>query len=45
VAGTCEYGEEPSASVKRGEFVDWLRTDKLLKKDSLPWSKYIYIKQ
>jgi hypothetical protein len=22
VAGTCEFGEEPSVSIKRGEFLD-----------------------
>ena len=46
VAGTCECGNEPSASIKYGEFLDWLRTGKLLKKDSAPWSeavsKYVY---
>jgi len=25
VAGSCEYGNEPSGSVKGGEFTDWLR--------------------
>ena len=25
VAGTCECGNEPSGSVKCGEFLDWLR--------------------
>jgi len=26
VAGTCECGNEPSGSIKCGEFLDWLRT-------------------
>jgi hypothetical protein len=25
VAGTCECGNEPSGSIKCGEFLDWLR--------------------
>jgi hypothetical protein len=24
VAGSCEHGNEPSASIKCGEFLDWL---------------------
>ena len=39
VAGTCESGNESSASVKCGEFLDQLETGQLLKKDSAPWSK------
>jgi hypothetical protein len=39
VAGTCECGNEPLGSIKCGEFLDWLITGKLLKKDSAPWSK------
>ena len=39
VAGTCECGNEPSGSIKCGEFLDYLRTGWLLKKDSVPWSK------
>ena len=41
VADTCECGNEPSGSVKCGEFLDWLQTSQLLKKDSAPWSKSI----
>jgi hypothetical protein len=26
VAGTCECGNEPSGSVKSGDFLEWLRT-------------------
>ena len=40
VADTCKYGNEPSGSIKRGEFLDWLRTGQLLTKDSAPWSEY-----
>jgi len=25
VTGTCEYGNEPSGSMKCGEFLDWLK--------------------
>jgi len=39
LADACECGNEPSGSVKRWEFLDWLQTIKLLKKDSAPWSK------
>jgi len=38
VAGTCECGNEPSISMKCGEFLDSLKTGKLFK-DSAPWSK------
>jgi len=37
--GTCECGNEPLGSIKCGEFLDWLRTCWLLKKDSTPWSR------
>ena len=39
MAGTCEFGNEPSGSIKCGEFLGLLRTDEILKKDSAPWSK------
>jgi hypothetical protein len=26
VRGYCEYGDEPSSSLKCGEFLEWLRT-------------------
>ena len=39
VADACECGDEPSGSVKCGEFLDQLQTGQLLKKDSAPWSK------
>ena len=42
MAGTCACGNEPSGSIKCGEFLDWLRTDYLFKKDSAPWSKEVF---
>ena len=45
MVGTCEGGNEPSDSIKCGEFLDQLRTDWLLKKDSAVWSKYEYVMQ
>ena len=41
VAGSCECGNEPSGSIKCGEFVDWLRTSQLVRKDSAPWSQLV----
>ena len=39
VADACECGNEPSGSIKCGEFLDQLQTSQLLEKDSAPWSK------
>ena len=39
VAGTCDCGNEPSGSTKCGEFLDWLKTCSLLKKDCAAWSE------
>ena len=39
--GSCECGNEPSGSTKCGEFLDWLKTGWLLKKDSAPWSELV----
>ena len=39
VAGTCECGNEPSGSIKCVEFLDWLRTGWILKKDCAAWRK------
>jgi hypothetical protein len=39
VAGFCEYGNEPSGSIKCEEFLDQLETGWLLKKYSVLWSK------
>ena len=41
VADACECGNEPSGSMKCGEFLDQLQTSQLLKKDSAPWSKQV----
>ena len=38
VADTCECGNEPSGSVKCGEF-DQLQTGQFLKKNCAPWSE------
>ena len=43
VADACECDNEPSGSVKCGEFLDQLQTSQLLKKDSAPWSKEVYM--
>jgi hypothetical protein len=39
VVGTCEYGNEPSGSIKCGEILDHLSTGQLLKEDSASCSK------
>jgi hypothetical protein len=41
VAGSCEFGNELSGSIKCGEFLYWLQTGQLLKKDSAPWTKQV----
>jgi hypothetical protein len=43
VAGSCECGNELSGSIKRGEFLDYLKTYWLLKKDSAPWSQLVTV--
>jgi len=40
VAYACECGDEPSGSVKCGEFLDELQASQLLRKDPAPWSEY-----
>jgi hypothetical protein len=35
--GSCEHGNEPSGSLKEGEFLGQLSDFWLLKKDSAPW--------
>ena len=40
VADICECGNEPSGSIKCGEFLDQPQIGQLLKKDSAPLSKY-----
>ena len=42
VAGACECGNELSGFIKCGEFLDQLKTNWLLKKDSAPWSKKVW---
>jgi len=42
MAGACEGGNEPSDFIKCGEFLDYLRSGLLLKKESALWSKYEY---
>jgi hypothetical protein len=36
--GCCEHGDEPSGSIKDGEFIDWLKDYQLLKKNCAPWT-------
>jgi hypothetical protein len=38
VVGCCEHGNEPSGSIKGGEFLHYLSDCKLLKKDSATWN-------
>ena len=38
MAGACDSSDEPSGSIKCGEFLDKLRKCQLLKKDSGPCS-------
>jgi hypothetical protein len=37
--GTCEYGNEPSGSIKCGKFLTSCKTGWIFKEDSAPWSK------
>jgi hypothetical protein len=41
VVGPCEHGDEPSGSIKDGEFLDHLNGYWPLKKDSAPWGKLL----
>ena len=41
VAGICECGNELSGSIKCGEFLDQMKTGRLLKKASAPWSQKV----
>jgi hypothetical protein len=36
VAGSCEHGNEPSVSIRGGEFLDFLSDYQLFKKGSVP---------
>jgi hypothetical protein len=39
VEGSCEYGNEPSGSIKCWEVLEWLHNWRLLKKSTAPWSQ------
>ena len=39
MVGACECGNEPSSSIKCGEFIEYLKTGLLLKKVSALWSE------
>jgi len=41
VAGICEYGNEPSDRINCGEFLGYLRTSSILKKDPTALSKKV----
>jgi len=38
VEGACDCGNEPSVSIKFGEFLDWLGNCQILKEDCAAWS-------
>jgi hypothetical protein len=39
VSGSCEHGNEPSGSMKGGEFLDYMNDYLFLKRTSSPWSQ------
>jgi len=41
VAGSYDYDNEPSVPIKCGEFLDWLRTGQLLRKDCVPRRRFV----
>jgi hypothetical protein len=41
VGGTCETGNETSDFIILREFLDWPKTDLLLKTNFAPWCEYI----
>jgi len=41
MVSTCECGDKPSVSIKCGEFLYYLRTSWLPKKESAPWSNEV----
>jgi hypothetical protein len=45
MAGSCEHGNEPSSTVKGGEFLDKLGDCQLLKKDVASWSLFAGFKK
>jgi hypothetical protein len=38
VTGVCDYGNEPSGSMKCGEFLDSLRASEFFREDCVPLS-------
>jgi hypothetical protein len=44
VAGSCEHGNEPSGSIKRREFLDWLGDSLLIKTLLRAFSSLINVK-
>ena len=42
--GFCECDNEPSVSMKCGEFIEGVKTCWFLRKDSVPWSSILLIK-
>jgi hypothetical protein len=36
---SCEHSNEPSGTIRGGEFLDWLSDYYILKKDCAPWSE------
>jgi hypothetical protein len=44
VKDSCEDSNEPSASIKYREFLDWFSNYWLLTKNSAPYSKYFSLK-
>ena len=40
---SCKSGNEPSGSIKCREFLDWLRTGQVLKKDSVQWTLGLHL--
>ena len=42
LAGSCECGNKPSGSIKRGDFLDLLTHCQLLKNDSIPCMEVVH---
>jgi hypothetical protein len=45
VKGSCEHGNEPSGSIKGGEFLDRLSDHKIRKKDCAPRNSFNKLKK
>jgi hypothetical protein len=39
MTGSCEHGNQPSGSIICGEFLNSLRNERLIRKDSALWSR------